>query len=143
IMRQHGAIISGSLALQFFLSEEKWVPGDLDLYVPDTHYRAFVHTLAREPSFALRFHPRQSAPAAIIAAQVDIDIDQFVLPGIKQVIRFRTPSGRNVDVVCSPLSDALSALHAFWSTLVRNFITPDACGCAFPAGTMNRRGFVK
>ncbi|KAI0722563.1 hypothetical protein C8Q76DRAFT_580948, partial [Earliella scabrosa] len=144
IMRESGALISGSVALQYFLSEEAWLPGDLDIYVPDRHYRAFIHTLARDPSFALHFHPRQSAPAAILAADIDLDIDDFVLPVVPDdVMRFRTPTGRNVDIVCSPVNNALTALHMFWSTLVTNFLTPDGCGCGFPAGTMNRRGFVK
>ncbi|KAI0712624.1 hypothetical protein C8Q76DRAFT_797458 [Earliella scabrosa] len=160
LLRQYGALISGSVALQFFLNEEPWTPGDLDIYVPAKYYRAFVQTIVRDDRFALRFHPRQRIAPAAIADELSLDLDYVLLAltdtegdgipspaadsqGIKQVLRFRTSTGRNVDIVCSPVDDAITALHAFWSTLVANFISPDGCGCGFPAGTINRKGFVK
>ena len=42
LLTKHEAIISGSVALQFFLEDEKWVPGDLDVYVPDTTFPDFI-----------------------------------------------------------------------------------------------------
>ncbi|KAI0746102.1 hypothetical protein C8Q76DRAFT_585539, partial [Earliella scabrosa] len=145
LLRQHGALISGSVALQFFLNEEPWTPGDLDIYVPAKCYRAFVQTIFHDDAFALRFHPRQRISPAAMASELRDGIPSPAADsqGIKQVLRFRTSTGRNVDIVCSPVDDAITALHAFWSTLVANFISPDGCGCGFPAGTMNRKGFVK
>ena len=65
------------------------------------------------------------------------------LQGIKSVWRFRTPTGRLVDVVRSPVNSPLVPLHSFWSTLVCNFIAPDGCGCAYPAATIRRMGVVR
>ena len=63
--------------------------------------------------------------------------------GIKDVRRFRTKTGRYVDIVRSPSDTPVMPLHSFWSTLVCNFLTADGCGCGFPAGTVYRKGFVK
>ena len=45
----HGAIVSGSVALRFFLPNARWKPTDLDIYVPYTHLAAFVEAIT-DPS---------------------------------------------------------------------------------------------
>ena len=59
LMTKYEAIISGSVALQFFLEDETWKPGDLDIYVPDTTFADF--TAAVEDPNGLNFTrcPRQ------------------------------------------------------------------------------------
>ena len=53
IMREHRAIISGSAALKFFLPEERWEVGDLDIYVPDSEFDAFQSRVLGDPGVHL------------------------------------------------------------------------------------------
>ena len=44
LLLDHGAVVSGSIALHFFLPNETWDPEDMDLYAPhcisDTFFAA-------------------------------------------------------------------------------------------------------
>ena len=158
MMRDAGAIISGSTALRFFLDEERWIPGDLDIYVPDDRYEQFVMQTITDAATSFRYVPRhplwpiEATDDEDMDAEHDMETDEdengtpsagHSLQGIKEVRRFRTTTGRMVDLVRSPVGTPLTPLHSFWSTLVCNFIAPDGCGCAFPAGTMLRKGIVR
>ncbi|KAI0705717.1 hypothetical protein C8Q76DRAFT_597440, partial [Earliella scabrosa] len=126
------AIISGSVALQFFLEDEKWVPGDLDVYVPDTTFLDF--TAAIEDPRGLNF---THCPRDAERSHVDGE------DGIRVVRRYVTTTGRNVDVIRSIVHSPVTPLRYFWSTLVTNFIFPDGCACGFPHATLSRRGLIK
>ncbi len=153
ILRATGAIISGSVALHFFLDDEDWEPGDMDIYVADHHYDAFIELAMGQDGLGFQPQPRYPSTADSTeepsTPEVPFAPEELWIPsgvgmrGIKQVERFRTPTGRLVDVVRSPTGSPLSPLRAFWSTLVVNFLTPDGCGCGFPSGTLRKRGFVK
>ncbi|RPD53772.1 hypothetical protein L226DRAFT_525847 [Lentinus tigrinus ALCF2SS1-7] len=41
-LTKHAAIISGSTALQFFMSDPHWEPNDLDIYVADANWLGFI-----------------------------------------------------------------------------------------------------
>ncbi|KAI0698729.1 hypothetical protein C8Q76DRAFT_585922, partial [Earliella scabrosa] len=143
LMRAHGAIISGSVALSYFLDEEFWTPGDLDIYVPDRLFTAFVKATTRDDAVGFRSCPRiRSIRSINDDSSIDFS-DIGGLNGIKDVQRFRTVTGRYVDIIRSPIDTPVAPLHSFWSTLVTNFLTPDGCGCGFPEGTVYRRGFIK
>lgn len=45
ILDKHGAIISGSTALHFFVPDVSWSPDDLDLYVADTDWQPLINDL--------------------------------------------------------------------------------------------------
>ncbi len=42
LLVRYGAVISGSVALQYFLPETKWTAHDLDIYVPESTFDDFV-----------------------------------------------------------------------------------------------------
>ena len=42
LLVRHGGIVSGSVALRFFLPRGLWAPNDLDIYVPESEFDGFV-----------------------------------------------------------------------------------------------------
>ena len=60
--------------------------------------------------------------------------------GFPTMRSFRTPCNRRVNVIRSHSINPVSPLRHFWATIMTNFITPDRCVCAFPTGTLSRRG---
>ena len=53
ILLTHGAVISGSLALYFFVPSPYWYPGDIDVYVSRLQFTSITHALETEPSIRL------------------------------------------------------------------------------------------
>ncbi len=60
--------------------------------------------------------------------------------GFRTSRTFVTPSGLYVNVVSSPSNNPITPLRFFWSSLMMNFITPDACVCGYPSATLLRLG---
>ena len=60
--------------------------------------------------------------------------------GFSAMRSFRTPLGRRVNVIRSHSVNPISPLRHFFTTFMANFIAPDYCVCAFPTGTLQRRG---
>ena len=54
-LRRHGAVISGSVALYYFIPCDTWSPNDMDVYVSYDEFPALLHTLENDPS--LQFRP--------------------------------------------------------------------------------------
>ena len=135
IVRACGAVISGSVALQFFLHDDPWHPSDLDIYLPDRTFDSFVNMVDKDPKVGFQILPNSEQPQRGSAA--------LGYQGIRNVYRFRTKTDRFVDVIRSSMNSPVTPLHAFWSTLVMNFVTPDGCVCGFPEGTLNRQGIVR
>lgn len=133
ILRLHGGVVSGSVALKFFLRSEPWEPRDLDIYVPDHMYNDFVAAIQSRLDFARLLSDQTSSRPS----------GQRGVASVKEIMRFRTPSGRSVDVIRSTDSCPLTPLRGFWCTLVKNFITPDGAGCGYPRDTFYRKGRVK
>ena len=135
LLRACGAVISGSVALQFVLQNESWVPRDLDIYVPDRMFDTFISVAKRESRMRLKLLPA-SIPFRRLSGRGGSN-------GIREVYRFETSSGREVDVIRSAVNSPVTPLNCFWSTLVINFITPDGCACGFPERTLAHKGLLK
>ncbi|KAI1786385.1 hypothetical protein LXA43DRAFT_875209, partial [Ganoderma leucocontextum] len=128
LLRFHDAVLSGSLALALFLSPVGWEPGDLDIYVGDTRYFAFVDDFER--LFPVVLEADMSCP------------HPATYNGIKRVRRYATASGKRLELIQSRSPNAVSPLLFFWSSVVVNFVTPRGAVCAYPAHTLHRRGLV-
>ncbi|KAI0710063.1 hypothetical protein C8Q76DRAFT_695189 [Earliella scabrosa] len=132
--RVTGAAFSGSAAIHFFLPDEPWTPGDLDVYVPDVSFPAFVAAVTAPAGLGFELIPRP---------------DRKVSPslqgtrGFKEVLRYKTREGKEVDIIRSPTDSAIDPLNVFWSTVVKNFICPEGAGCGFPDLTMVHTGVLK
>ncbi|KAI0698756.1 hypothetical protein C8Q76DRAFT_589110, partial [Earliella scabrosa] len=126
------AVISGSVALQFFLDDATWAPRDMDIYVPDHKWNEFIRALKRLGFRSALQDTFDFTPSGHVA-----------INGIKELRRFSSPTGRAVDVIRSYFRNPLPPLYYFWSTLLVNFIGPGGCVCAYPALTLQRRGVLK
>ena len=157
LLRTHGAVISGSAALRFFLHDEPWAPGDLDVYVSDREYESFLAAAIWDEALAFRFeprapprsstHPTPAHPDDLPPPESDDEVGEpsihHAMRGMKEVRRFRTKTGLLVDVIRSPVDSPVYPIQSFWGTLVTNFITPDGGACGFPHGTLRRKGYAK
>ncbi|KAI0713791.1 hypothetical protein C8Q76DRAFT_586439, partial [Earliella scabrosa] len=135
ILRACGGVISGSVALQYFLPDEQWIPGDMDVYLPDRMFDTFLSVIVRDPR--IQFVPiPNSLPPRKRSSERGVN-------GIKDVVRFQTKDRREVDVIRSAANNPCLPLTSFWSTLLINFLTPDGCVCGFPSPTFVRTGALK
>ena len=129
LLRLHDAVVSGSLALALFLWPTDWKPGDLDIYVGNTSYVAFVADFERH-----------------FPVTLDADFTSWGRPnytGIKGVRRYLTATGRRFDLIRSKDVCAVAPLLYFWSSAVVNFITPHGAVCGYPTLTLSAQGLVK
>ena len=131
-MAECGAVISGSVALHFFLDNVEWTPRDMDIYVPDHTYNCFVLMLKD-----LGFQTTLQDGFAFMSS------GRAAVNGIKEVRRYTSPTGRAVDVLRSYSPSPLPPLYFFWSTLLFNFIGPGGCVCGFPRRTLAGEGVLK
>ncbi|TFK90043.1 hypothetical protein K466DRAFT_468577, partial [Polyporus arcularius HHB13444] len=143
------AVVSGSVALRFFLPDEMWSPGDMDIYVPDLTYDQFIAAVT--DMYRLRFTPipRKKRPPA--GDDMDVDAlppgDAFLPPSMSadviEVRQFITRTGKRVDVIRAPGNNPTVAINRFWSSLVMNFLRPDVCVSGYPSTTLARVGMLK
>ena len=132
-LRTHGAVISGSIALQFFLSSDDWSPNDMDIYVAHSEFDEFTKTLEHNP--ALQFTPHPQSGTIALSATDSLEI--------AEVRRYTTLTGRMVDVIRSRRDSPVSPLVQFWTSLLVNFVYPDGCASAYPRMMFNGRGYVR
>ena len=52
LLRSHGAVISGALALHFFVPDPTWEPRDLDIYLPANTYQSFLRSVTSASAFS-------------------------------------------------------------------------------------------
>ncbi|KAI0715420.1 hypothetical protein C8Q76DRAFT_693192 [Earliella scabrosa] len=133
LIRRTGSVVSGSVALQFFVQDPAWQPKDLDIYVPDNVYEQFIDTAVPDLLF-------QSTPDARPSGPPPID---HLANGIKEITTFTTTTGKRVDVIRSPVNNPIFPLQFYWTTLVMNVITPDGCVCGYPLHTFQGKGIVR
>ncbi|KAI0712982.1 hypothetical protein C8T65DRAFT_520794, partial [Cerioporus squamosus] len=144
IMREHGAVISGSTALHYFLDDEDWTPNDLDIYVADANWDSFISAIQAPNGLNLKH-----TESEYVSGDDDDDDDgereraRAAVKGLRAVRRFYTASGKKIDVIRSPSNNSITPLHFFWSTIVMNYLTPDACVCGYPTITFRRFGILK
>ena len=132
-LRRHGAVLSGSVALYYFIPCDNWFPNDLDVYVSYDEFPAFVRTLQDDP--ALQFKMLPTLEGVQLSTSLSLDV--------AEIKKLSTPSHRVVDIIRSRRSTPVSPLIQFWTSMLVNFVTPDVCVAAFPRMVFNGRGFVK
>lgn len=131
LLQEHGAVLSGSVALKFFVMDEEWDIGDLDIYVGDLEFGRLRTRLVEDSSTG--FVETYDSEVAPWRKRYDV----------KQLVRFSTKSGRVVDLVRSSTPSPLTPLTDFWSTLVVNCISLDYVACFYPRYTMRREAVLK
>ena len=108
-LRRHGAVISGSLALYYFIPCSTWYPNDMDIYVSYDNFPAFLHVLENDP--ALQFRPVPPTGGSTSPSSVSIDV--------AEVRKLSTPSERVVDVIRSRRPTPVSPLVQFGTSMTR------------------------
>ena len=132
-LRRHGAVISGSMALYYFIPCHSWSPNDMDIYVSYDDFPAFVHALENDP--ALQFRSLSPVGGYVLPTSISSDV--------AEIRKLSTPSERMVDVIRSRRSTPVSPLIQFWTSMLVNFVTPDACVSTFPRMVFNGRGYIR
>lgn len=128
ILLTHGAVISGSLALYFFVPCTRWYPSDMDVFVPHSQFAAFTHVLETNP--ALRLVPYTKPITDLWDLYVPWNPSDSL--EIIDVRRYTTPTGRYIDAMQSRRDTPLSPLVECWTSLLTNFVSPNGCGSACP-----------
>ena len=132
-LRARGAVISGSLALQFFLPSDEWKPSDMDIYVSHSEFAELTNTLENDPS--LQFTPHVGRSPTERSTSYSLEVTE--------IRRYTTPTNMLVDVIRSRRDSPVSPLVQFWTSLLVNFVFPDRCGSAYPKMMFNGSGYVK
>ncbi|RDX47460.1 hypothetical protein OH76DRAFT_1297393, partial [Lentinus brumalis] len=140
LLLKHGAIVSGSVALRYFLPRAVWEPNDLDIYVPEAQYDEF-HDL-HPTDFNDPIHAPDASNDSVSGDSNSSDLPSSHA-GIREVRKFYTPSDRRVDVISVPSNNPVDALKHFWSPLVANFLRPDMAACGSPRTTLDGIGILK
>ncbi|RPD52074.1 hypothetical protein L226DRAFT_425045, partial [Lentinus tigrinus ALCF2SS1-7] len=132
LLRRYGGIISGSVALHFLFPDARWEPNDLDLYLPEGQINAFMKAVTDKDG--LNFSPFN--PKWVLGDPDELPPNFHWIPsshaGLREVRQLYTPEGRRVDIIAAASSNPVYGLQRFWTSLVKNFLLPDACVCGFP-----------
>ena len=102
-LRTHGAVISGSLALYYFLPEGDWLPNDMDVYVSYDEFPALTSTLENDPS--LQFLEQKGPNRETVSSSQSVDI--------AEIKKYITPCNKTIDVIRSRHNTPISPLLRF------------------------------
>ncbi|KAJ6596243.1 hypothetical protein DFH09DRAFT_1407275 [Mycena vulgaris] len=156
LLRETLAAISGSTVLHFALRDTHWTPGDLDIYAPFGTGFAIVDWLTRHEDYQvvsdgsknfLKFHPHPVARPKhpeLCDWLTELSSPRAPVP-IHRVYKLHraSPSKSFIDVIESTRPSFLPPITKFHSTLVMNYLTPDALVLLYPAHTFARVGVLQ
>ncbi|KAL1685157.1 hypothetical protein GGG16DRAFT_106526 [Schizophyllum commune] len=139
LMRSTGAIISGSVAIQFFTREPMY-PCDLDLY--SDRFRA-PEIFAFVLSLGYIYQPRDSQHSVLDRALERAENEEVVRDdliydkeSLLDVFSFLRPSAPNTAIQVMVVAHSpIDAILDFHSTIVMNFITHRAAYALYPSNT--------
>ncbi|KAJ3520266.1 hypothetical protein NMY22_g12831 [Coprinellus aureogranulatus] len=136
-MQAHRIIMSGSNVLEI-MSPGHFEPGDLDLYVP-------CGAVEAAEAFILK-NPMYRALGDVIPArspymgESDDGVTQTGIITVKYYAHELT--GRLINIIETRLTSSPSAIFAFHSTVVMNFVTWNGLVSGYPLSTCKGFGFV-
>ncbi len=142
VLRKYCAVISGSVAVQYFLTNEFWASGDMDIYVPDNAFAVVLDCFLTDERLGCRVAHRDGVVDGRRDRMSGL-VDAGMRYSVKEVVRLTTRTGLGVDLVRSRTPSSVTPLLEFWSTLVRNFVSPDVCVCVYPRATFRRQAVLK
>lgn len=113
LMRTHGAVISGTVALHFFAPSSKWEPLALDIYLPANAYKSFVRAVVAPGSLSwTRIPPIRKRRTVDYVHQ---DLYSFIGGGVDEVV---DPDDEYLDgdsIVAAAADDDLDSLDGYLS----------------------------
>ena len=132
MMKDTGAVISGSMALHFVLRRPKsWNPGDMDLIAPKSRFAEVLDYVKTLPGASVTMDITSKDNARYPMQEV----------GFRRVVKVSTAQGA-IDVIQSKTESALYPIPFYWGTHVMNALTWEACICAYPSLTLNHLAYV-
>ncbi|GJF00757.1 hypothetical protein PsYK624_170580 [Phanerochaete sordida] len=127
VMRDTGAVLSGSRAVRFLDRESSFDCSDWDFYTTEAGYDTFC-SFVREQLGGVEV-------SRVVGARPSRPFDGTSATAnsteLKERRKFVTPNG-SMDVMCSKTASALSPLTVFHSTVVMNYLTADGFCLAYP-----------
>ncbi|KAF6763369.1 hypothetical protein DFP72DRAFT_1060532 [Ephemerocybe angulata] len=140
LMRDVGVVISGSAALAV-VYPGRFIPGDLDIYVPNGVMDAVHNFLVNSTKYILVFNqPFGRASTRTSRSPYSGRRDETGICVIRYYVN--TVSGKVLNVMEARLKVATSAVFMFHCTFVMNFITSSAVVCAYPLMVEKRVGLL-
>ncbi|KAI6094778.1 hypothetical protein EDD17DRAFT_1497039 [Pisolithus thermaeus] len=128
ILHTCDAVISGSMALHFLLPRlgMPWMPGDLDLYVPQIMSMLMLsHLMAQDFQLV-----------------TEGDDNEPYTPSNEVHVVHLTNGKCRIDIVVSGMASALSPIFHFHSTAVMNFMSTNTVFCCYPRLTLQHLSLV-
>ncbi|KIJ41636.1 hypothetical protein M422DRAFT_255254 [Sphaerobolus stellatus SS14] len=133
VMRSHGAIVSGSNALNIILGATGWVSKDMDIYVRKGHTEPIIMFLLRDGYTCYR--PQFRDPDQLLGPLVGY-LSTLQDQHIRRVLQFRKQisdgADLSIDVIESNTDSAISPITEFHCTAVMNYISGDAVLSMYP-----------
>ncbi|KAI6009168.1 hypothetical protein BKA83DRAFT_4070863 [Pisolithus microcarpus] len=129
ILHTCDAVISGSTALHTLLPklDTPWTPADLDIYVPQSTSTQLLNRIMAEGY-------------SIVTDEQQLQM-RYTHSHMHRVVVLSNGE-RNIDIVVSVTSVALSPIFHFHSTAVMNFVSADTIYCSYPRLTFRHLSLV-
>ncbi|KAG1734241.1 uncharacterized protein EDB91DRAFT_1084144 [Suillus paluster] len=130
LLQGTGAVVSGSCALNLVQARQGAVAiNDLDIYTTLQNFKDFVQFFTETEHYTVIRNINHPPPGPYNSS------------GMAKLFRLQN-NGRNVDIIVTNLSSAISPIFQFHSTIVMNFISAEAVFCAYPGWTLDMAGLV-
>lgn len=137
VLKESGAVISGSKALRFMQWDETWECQDLDVYVPWVSFPELLWYFRDVEGYAdVEGDTAQSA-----GINTGPNEPYARLAGIDDIARLYKGS-RRVDLIRSKTDSPLLPITYFWSTAVMNILTADYFAVAYPRLTAVKKCYI-
>ncbi|KIJ31918.1 hypothetical protein M422DRAFT_53146 [Sphaerobolus stellatus SS14] len=133
VMRTHGAVVSGSSALNIMLGTSSWSSKDLDIYVRKGETVSITTFLLRD---GYTCHcPRFREPLQLLEPLVGY-LSMLEDQHVRRILQFRKQTSNGtvltIDIIESNTFSAISPITEFHCTAVMNYISGDAILCMYP-----------
>ncbi|KAH9920731.1 hypothetical protein B0H21DRAFT_827262 [Amylocystis lapponica] len=121
------SLVSGSVALAFFMRHDEWCPLDLDIFVPYDVYPCVLTYLITVEQYSI-----------VGSSQTTYDFTE----AIARSTRLCNNNNAFIDVLQCTTTCAIAAIPSLWSSHLMNFLAADSFACAYPTLTFQRRGVL-
>ena len=132
MMRDTGAVISGSTALWFLTREpERWVPEDLDIITGRDKFREvveYVKGMLKDPRVTTLTHKSNHDYYPVAAYEGRVQIEAGAI---------------RIEVLQARVQSPFYAIPFYWSTHLMNAIAADAVVCGYPELTLRKVGIMR
>lgn len=128
LLDEYHAVVGGMGALSFFLRDNSLLPQCLDIYVTDRDVR---------PLEWIRSDFAEIELELVAVVNTADNLPQYVYRGCV----FQTTTGLYIRLCWSVSDSALFPIAGSPTTALMNFVGSTTFGCAYPALTLERRGF--